>query len=34
MFDWLVMYSYIFWPTYIAGAVVIAVSIVGRIIKR
>jgi hypothetical protein len=34
MFDWLVMYSYIFWPTYIAGAVVIAVEIVGRIIKR
>ena len=34
MFDWLVMYSYIFWPTYLAGAVVIAVSIIGRIIKR
>ena len=34
MFDWLVMYSYIFLPTYLAGAVVIAVSIVGRSIKR
>jgi hypothetical protein len=28
------MYSYIFWPTYIAGAVVIAISIIGRFIKK
>lgn len=34
MFDWLVMYSFIYWPTYIAGAVAIAVSLVGRIIKK
>ena len=34
MFDWLVMYSYIFWPTYIVGAVVIAISIIGRFIKK
>ncbi len=34
MFDWLVMYSYIFWPTYIVGAAVIAVSIIGRLVKK
>ena len=34
MFDWLVMYSYIFWPSYIAGALVIAVSIIGRLVKK
>lgn len=34
MFGWLVMYSFIYWPTYIAGAVAIAVSFVGRIIKK
>ena len=34
MFDWLVLYSFIYWPTYIAGAVAIAVSLVGRIIKK
>ncbi len=31
MIDWLVMYSFIYWPTYIAGAIFIAVSIIGRI---
>ena len=34
MFDWLIMYSYIFWPSYIAGALVIAVSIIGRLVKK
>lgn len=34
MFDWLVMYSYIFWPTYLAGAIAIAISVVGRIVKK
>ena len=34
MFDWLVMYSYIFWPTYIAGAVAIAVSVIGNIVRK
>ena len=34
MFGWLAMYSFIYWPTYIAGAVAIAVSLVGRIIKK
>lgn len=34
MFDWLVMYSYIFWPTYLASAIAIAISVVGRIVKK
>ena len=34
MFDWLVLYSFIYWPTYLIGAVAIAVSVVGRIIKK
>ena len=34
MFDWLVMYSYIFWPTYLAGAFAIAISVIGRIVKK
>ena len=34
MFDWLVMYSYIFWPTYLVGAIVIAISVAGRIVKK
>lgn len=34
MIDWLVLYSFIYWPTYIAGAVAIAVSIIGRIVKK
>lgn len=34
MFDWLVMYSYIFWPTYIIGAIAIAVSVIGNIVRK
>ena len=34
MFDWLVLYSFIYWPTYLSGAVAIAVSVVGKIAKR
>lgn len=34
MIDWLVMYSFIYWPTYLAGAIVIAVSIIGRMLKK
>lgn len=34
MFDWLVLYSFIYWPTYLIGAVAIAVSVVGKIAKR
>ena len=34
MFDWLVLYSFIYWPTYLIGAVAIAVSVVGKIAQR
>ncbi len=34
MIDWLVMYSFIYWPTYIAGAIVIAVSIISRLVRK
>ena len=34
MIDWLVMYSFIYWPTYLAGAIVIAVSVIGRMLKK
>lgn len=27
MMDWLLMYSYIYWPTYVAGFVLIAVAL-------
>ena len=27
LFDWLIMYSFIYWPTYIAGAVLIILSV-------
>ena len=27
MFDWLVLYSFIYWPTYIIGLVLIIVSL-------
>lgn len=33
MADWLVMYSFIFWPTYLVGVVLIVVS-VKRLIKH
>ena len=26
--DWLIMYSYIYWPTYVLGLVLIAVGII------
>ena len=34
MFDWLVLYSFIYWPTYIAGAVAIAVAVIGRLVRK
>lgn len=34
LLDWLILYSYIYWPTYLAGAVVIAVSIIDRLVKK
>ena len=27
MIDWLVMYSFIYWPTYIVGSVLVVVSL-------
>lgn len=27
MFDWLIMYSFIYWPTYLIGFVLIAIAI-------
>ena len=27
MIDWLVLYSFIYWPTYVVGIVLIAISI-------
>lgn len=27
MFDWLIMYSFIYWPTYIVGLVLILVAV-------
>ena len=34
MFDWLVLYSFIYWPTYVVGAVAIAVSVIGRLVRK
>ena len=25
--DWLILYSFVYWPTYVAGGVILAVSI-------
>ena len=28
-FDWIVLYSFVYWPTYLAGLIVIVISLVG-----
>ena len=33
MLDWLVMYSFIYWPTYVIGVVLIVVS-VNKLLKQ
>lgn len=32
--DWLVMYSFIYWPTYIIGAVLILLALVKQLGKK
>ena len=27
-FDWIVLYSFIYWPTYLAGLIVIVISLI------
>ena len=29
LFDWLVLYSFVYWPTYLAGLIVIVISLIG-----
>ena len=29
LFDWLILYSYAYWPTYLAGLIVIVISLIG-----
>ena len=29
LFDWLVLYSFVYWPTYLLGLIVIVISLVG-----
>ena len=33
MVDWLILYSYVFWPTYAAGVIVIIISFVCKLRK-
>jgi len=33
LFDWIVLYSFVYWPTYAAGLIVIVVSLVGMFKK-
>ena len=28
-FDWIVLYSFVYWPTYLAGLIVIVISLIG-----
>lgn len=29
LFDWLVLYSFIYWPTYLAGLILVVISLIG-----
>ena len=29
LFDWLVLYSFVYWPSYLAGLIVIVISLIG-----
>ena len=29
LFDWLVLYSFVYWPTYLLGLIVIMISLIG-----
>lgn len=29
LFDWLVLYSFVYWPTYLVGLIVIVISLIG-----
>ena len=29
LFDWLVLYSFVYWPTYLLGIIVIVISLIG-----
>ena len=29
LFDWIVLYSFVYWPTYWAGLIVIVISLIG-----
>ena len=29
LFDWIVLYSFVYWPTYLAGLIVIVISLIG-----
>ena len=28
LFDWIVLYSFVYWPTYLAGLIVIVISLI------
>ena len=32
--DWLILYSYIYWPTYVAGIILIGISLAGIIHQK
>ena len=29
LFDWIVLYSFVYWPTYLVGLIVIVISLIG-----
>ena len=29
LFDWIVLYSFVYWPTYLTGLIVIVISLIG-----
>ena len=31
LLDWLILYSYVYWPTYLAGIILIGISVAGII---
>ena len=32
--DWLILYSYVYWPTYVAGIILIGISLAGIIHQK
>ena len=34
LFDWLILYSYVYWPTYLIGFILVVISLFGIVKSR